>query len=290
MTLANEAALKNAIVEIPFSAVAYPERWGSLADCPQILYAVGDISLLQGRKIAIVGSRRTPASALKVGGEIAARLSEQMTVVTGVADGGDTAAIEGALKAGGKIVCLLAGGFSALPQCNLPLLERVAKKGLLLSPHPFATQVRSFSYPYRNKLLALLSDGVLVLGAGEKSGALLTAGYAREAGLPVFALPYPPNSHYGCGCNRLIKEGGRLVEGAEDIAAYYRIDLREKSSLSLTAEEEKVYLALKERGECHAQELAALVGIPSFKLIGLLSALQVKGGVVPLGGNRFAAI
>ncbi len=291
MLLSNAQALKDAIIEIPLSSTEYPSAWKMLGDAPQTLYALGDLSLLKGRKLAVVGSRRTPVNVLKVGGEIAQKLSEEITLVTGVADGGDTAAIEGALRGSGKIICLLAGGFSALPQCNLQLLERVARKGLLLSPHPFETQVRNFSYEYRNKLLARLTDGVFVLGAGEKSGALITASYAVEYALPVFALPYPPNSTYGSGCNALIKQGGYLVESAEDIAWRYGVTLTEKRrEISLTEEEEGAYRALKEKGECHTGELASLSGVPVFKLRGILSALEVKGLVVSLGGNRYAAL
>ncbi len=286
--LTNENELKRAIVEIPKGEERYPAAWRALADAPDRVYAVGDISLLHGRKIGVVGSRRTPASALKVGGEIVGRLSKSLTIVTGAADGGDTAALTGALKEGGRVICLLAGGFSALPQYNLDLLEEVAKRGLLLTLHPFETPIRSFSYEYRNKLLAHFCDGVFVLGAGGKSGALTTARYAKGLSLPLFALPYPPNSTYGCGCNGLIKRGAYLVENAEDIACRYGVDLQVKAQISLTVEEEKVYLALKE-GEAHVNELASQTGIPVFKLRGVLSALEVKGLAVSVGGNRYAA-
>ncbi len=287
--LTNEERIKNAIVEIPQTDGAYPAAWRKLADAPKRLYAIGDISLLFGRKIGVVGSRRTPASALKVGGEIVGRLSQKLTVVTGVADGGDTAALMAALKEGGKIICLLAGGFSALPQYNLDLLEEVAKRGLLLSLHPFETPIRSFSYEYRNKLLAHFSDGVFVLGAGEKSGALTTARYAKGLSLPLFALPYPPNSTYGSGCNGLIKQGAYLVENAEDIACRYGVDLQARAQVALNGEEERAYLALKE-GEQHVNELVSKTGIPVFKLRAVLSALEVKGLAVSVGGNRYAAV
>ncbi len=287
--LTNENALKKAIVEIPKGDERYPSAWRGLTDSPERLYAVGDISLLGGRKIGVVGSRRTPASALKVGGEIVGRLSKSLTVVTGAADGGDTAALRAALKEGGKVICLLAGGFSALPQYNVDLLEEVAKGGLLLSLHPFEMPVRSFSYEYRNKLLAHFCEGVFVLGAGEKSGALTTARYAKGLNLPLFALPYPPNSTYGSGCNQLIKQGARLVESAEDIAYPLGVDLEEKASVELTAEEERVYRALKE-GESHVNELVGKTGVPVFKLRAVLSALEVKGVAVSVGGNRYAAV
>ncbi len=290
MTLANENAVKEGIVAISKGDREYPEAWKELSDAPSTVYALGDISLLAERKFAIVGARRTPANAMKIGREIASALSAQFVVVTGVADGGDTAAIEGALSQNGRVICLLAGGFSALPQCNLSLLERVVKRGLLLSPHPFETQVRSFSYGYRNKLLAALCEGVFVLGAGEKSGALITADYAKKKNLPVFALPYAPNAAYGCGCNRLIKEGAYLVESAEDIASRFGIDLtKKKREVFLSEDERRVYEAIREKTECHVNELAA-IGVPVFKLRGILSALEVKGVILSLGGNRYTVV
>lgn len=282
--------LKSLLTEIPFGSEFYPTEWKTLDDAPKCLYALGNIELLRKRKFAIVGSRRTPMNALKLGENIAQTLSQKLVIATGTADGGDTAAIEGALK-NGNLLCLLAGGFSALPQGNLPLLERVAKRGLLLSPHPFDTPIRAFSYEYRNKLLALLCDGVLVLGAGEKSGALITAKYAEEYKKPLFAFPYPPNSSSGAGCNRLIKRGGFLVENAEDIAERLRITLTaEKALPPMSADEEKVYQALKEFGETHASLLAQKTGIPVFKLRAVLSSLEVKGLTVALGGNTYSTI
>ena len=280
----------NNLTEIPYSSPQYPTAWKELSDPPERLYALGNVALLQERRFAIVGSRRTPANALKLGEEISKTLSQSFVIVTGTADGGDTAAIEGALKGSGKVICLLAGGFSALPQYNLALLEKVAKKGLILSPHPYETEVRAFSYEYRNKLLAKLCEGILVLGAGEKSGALITAKYAEAFQRPIFALPYPPTSASGVGCNALIKRGGYLTENAGDIAERYCIDLTEKKiEISLSSDEQKAYEALQE-GESHATELAAKTGIPVFKLRAILSSLEVKGVVVSLGGNRYTVV
>ena len=281
--------IKKEILEIPHTLAEYPKEWQSFSDAPPTLYAVGDISLLQGRKFAIVGSRRTPAPALKLGAEIAKELSSSLVIVTGTADGGDGAAIEGVLWGSGKVICLLAGGFSALPQNQLDLLEKVAERGLLLSPYAYDTPVRSFSYEHRNKLLAGLSEGVLVLGAAEKSGALITAKYAKAQEKPVFALPYFPGNAAGAGCNALLKQGGILTENALDIAVKIGINLGDKKETrSLTAEEEKVFALLREYTEVHASELAARSGVPIFKLRAILSSLEVKGRAISLGGNRYS--
>jgi DNA processing protein len=256
-----------------------------------MIYARGDIALLRGRKLTVVGSRRTPAPALKLGARICKELSEAVTIVTGTADGGDGAAIEGALSGSGKVICLLAGGFSAIPQGNLPLLKRVAEQGLLLSPHAYDTPVRAFSYEYRNKLLAAIGEGTLVLGAAEKSGALITAKYAKQMQKLIFALPYAPGAAAGAGCNALLKQGGILTENAADVLEKFGIEkTQETPKATLTADEEKMYEALKDMSEGHLSDLAAKAGIPPYKARAVLSALEVKGLAVSLGGNTFAPI
>ena len=279
------------IREITRDCALYPKEWQTLFDAPQTLYALGDTALLTARKFTVVGSRKTPVSACKIGKEICKDLSKSFTLVTGTADGGDGAAIEGARLGSGKIICLLAGGFANIPQNNLPLLEAVAKRGLLLSPHPYDTPVRAFSYEYRNKLLAHLGEGTLVLGAGEKSGALITAKYAKQAGKPVFALPYAPGSFAGAGCNALLKKGGYLTENSVDIFDRFGINwIEKKSEIALTADEETLLNALKTLSEGHISEIAANAGIPVFKARAILSALEVKGVAANLGGNRYAPV
>ena len=281
---------EKSVVEIPRSSSLYPKEWAEINDAPEILYAVGNVQLLQKRKLTVVGSRRTPVSALKLGADIACSLSKQFVLLTGAADGGDTAVIEGAFSSG-NIVCLLAGGFGEITQSSLVILEKVAEKGLLLSPYAYDTPVRSFSFEYRNKLLAALGEGTFVLGAPKKSGALITAKYARKFGKKLFAIPYAPNTSAGEGCNALIKDGAYLTENAADILAAFGIqENTEKPKIALKPEEEKLLAVLRDKAEAHASELAQETGIPVFKLRAVLSALEVKGLVVSLGGNRYAPV
>ena len=279
-------------IAIPLGTDGYPTEWLCLADAPETLYAFGDISLLNKRKFTAVGSRRTPVNVLKITAGIAKELSEQFVLVTGIADGGDSAIIEGALAGSGRVICVLAGGFSALPQSNLALISKIAERGLLLSPYPFEMEVRSFSYEYRNKLLAALGEGVLVTGAAEKSGALITAKYAKEYGKKIFAIPYSLGVTAGTGCNKLLKEGGYLTESAGDIYRAFGIQADEgkgKPKVALTADEQKLYEAVKELSDGHVSEISAKAGIPAFKARGMLSALEVKGLITPIGGNRYSA-
>jgi DNA processing protein len=278
--------------EISFDEPLYPSEWKTLADAPQKVYAVGDITLLKETKLTIVGSRRTPAAILKHTANLAKELSQALCLVTGIADGGDSAVMEGAIEGGGKLICVLACGFGALSQSNLALLERVAKCGLILSPYAFEVSVRSFSYEYRNKLLATLGVATFVIGAGEKSGALITAKYAKKLNKEIFAFPYPPNAVAGVGCNQLLKTGGRLVENAEDIFTVFGIvsEIEKIPSIQLNETEDKLYQVVKEMGEGHASELAQKAEIPLFKARAILSSLEVKGLIVSLGANRYAVV
>ena len=147
------------LTAIPISSPLYPDSLRGEPDAPETLYALGDVSLLNSRTFTVVGSRRTPMYALKTGKSIAEELSYAFSIITGTADGGDGAAIEGALLGSGKVICVLAGGFSSVPQNQLPLLQQVVKKGLIISLHSFETSVRAFSYEYRNKILAKMGEG-----------------------------------------------------------------------------------------------------------------------------------
>ena len=280
---------KYQIREIPISSPDYPKEWLALKDAPEKLYAVGDISLLKERKVVIVGSRRTAPPALQIGSQIAKDLSHSVAIVTGTADGGDSAVIEGALAGRGRVICLLAGGFGSVPQFNLNLLQKVEKQGLILSPHPYDTPVRNFSYDYRNKLLAALGEGTLVIGAAEKSGALITARHAWSMKKQVFALPYFPGHEAGVGCNAILRGGGILTESAFDVAAKLAINLEERklSEVKLTVDEGKLMTTLRSMTEGHIMDLASMSGFPAYKVKALLSALEVKGAVVALGGNRY---
>jgi len=283
---------KEGITPICFSANDYPKELRALPDAPLVVYAKGNLALLKERKFAVVGSRCTAPSAYRQGAELSESLSKAFVIVSGFADGGDGAALEGALKTG-KAICVLASGFFVLPTGKISLFKKITERGLLLSPYPLYTQTRAFSYSYRNKILAALSEAALVVSAGEKSGALITAKYIQKAQKPLFALPYSLGVESGAGCNALIKDGAFLAQRAEDI--FKRLGVRVSDSpaarsISLTDEETRVINFLRERTEGHISEIAEKTGIPAFKLTAMLSLLEIKGLVSKLGGNRYAPV
>ncbi|MBQ2740590.1 MAG: DNA-protecting protein DprA [Clostridia bacterium] len=276
------------IAPVFFGGEDYPVGWTTLTDAPVCLYAKGKLSLLKERKFAVVGSRRTTEGAKKLGTSIAKELCGPFAVVSGAADGGDEAALKGGLL-GGKAICFLAGGFGSTPKEN-PLLPSVGKEGLVVAACPLDTPVRVYSYEYRNKLLAALCEGVLVLGAAKKSGALITAKYAKAFQKSVFAIPYAPSVAAGEGCNGLIKEGAYLTETAGDILTRYGCEKPQRVAPVLTELEQKIVDLLAEVEEMHISELSNRLGVATFKLTATLASLEVKGLAVKIGGNRYSAV
>ncbi|MBQ8885312.1 MAG: DNA-protecting protein DprA [Clostridia bacterium] len=283
------------VLPVTTASPAYPEALKKEKGAPLVLYAKGEIELLKTPLFAVVGSRITPEPVMETGKAIAKTLSEHFTLITGTAEGGDSAAIGGAIAGSGRVVCLFAGGFHAANKGNLSLLKKAKERGLLLSARPPKEPVRAFSYDERNKLLAQLCTGVLVISAGEKSGALITANYAQKFKKPVFALPHPPLSQAGVGCNALIKTGARLAETAEDILSVLCPERKNAGSLAprgsvpaLSETEQAALDVLKLETELPISRLAERLSVPSFKVNAIITSLEVKGLAIRTGGNRVA--
>ncbi len=269
----------------------YPEALKAIPDPPLVLFGRGNRALLSKRKFSIVGSRITPPWAEKQAKLIAEALSERFAVVTGFAEGGDRAAINGALASGNLISVLPLGLDGCYPASHASLKTQVEKKGLLLSEYPLGTDLKKYHFHARNRILAGLSEGVLLVSAREKkSGALITASYAAEFGRDVFAFPYNVGAAQGSGCNELIKRGAYLVTGVADILDCYGIVLSEKKAVSLSPDEQRILELLREGGELHAVQLAERSGLPVYAIAAVLSSLELKNLAVKAGGNRYSAL
>ena len=142
----------------------------------------------------------------------------------------------------------------------------------------------------RNRILAGLSEGVLVLSAGERSGALITASRALDYGRDVFALPYNPGISRGEGCNELIKKGAFLVTDAEDILSVYGMESAPRGEEALEGREGEIVSLLRANGEMHAAQIANLLGMKIFEATAMLSSLELKGYAVKSGGNKYSAV
>ena len=197
----------------------YPQRLLDTADPPLLLYAQGRVDLLQADAIAIVGSRNpTPQGTLNAR-DFAHALGEAgWVVVSGLALGIDGAAHEGALAAGAGTIAVVGTGLDRVyPRRHLDLAHRIARDGLMLSEYALGTPALAPHFPQRNRLIAGLSRGTLVVEAALQSGSLITARMALEAGREVLAIPGSIHSPQSRGCHALIKQGAKLVESAGDV-------------------------------------------------------------------------
>ena len=269
----------------------YPESLAAIDNPPLVLYGAGNRELLRKKMFCIVGSRRTPPYAEVFGSRIAEELASQFAIVTGLAEGGDSAALKGALK-GGSAICVLPCGLDeCYPASHISLKERVIKEGLLLTEYPLGEKVKKYSFHARNRILAGLTSGTLVLSAGEKSGALITADYALNFGREVFALPYGVGTTQGVGCNLLIKRGAFLCDCTQDVLDVFGIYLpEEKAAPELSEEEQKIADVLMDGEELHSAVISERSGLPIYEVAALLTELEIKGVVVKVGGNQYKRI
>ena len=195
----------------------YPRLLAELQDAPPLLIARGQVSLLDRQSVAIVGARNASAAACRFARGLAHDLGQQdMVVVSGLARGIDTAAHDGALATG--TIAVIAGGIDVFyPPENQMRQEALFERGLVLAEMPVGTEPRARHFPYRNRIIAGLTSGTVVIEAAPRSGSLITARLAAEAGREVMAVPGSPLDPRAQGCNQLIRDGATLIQDAADV-------------------------------------------------------------------------
>ena len=251
-----EGLNRRGIKAITGASKNYPESLKKLPHPPFVLYSKGDEGLLDGKIFAIVGSRKSLPLSIKIAENYTDTLiSANYTLITGIAEGVDGTVLKTALKSGGKVISVVAGGFDNIyPKSNQDLFNKVAENGLVISEYPPETVPKPFHFPVRNRIIAGLAKGVLIVSGAKKSGTLYTAEYAGEYGKDLFAVPYSVGVESGAGCNELIKRGAILTDCPQDILDYYgETDNRQK--LNLTEQEKEILRALKD-GEIHIEKLS----------------------------------
>jgi DNA processing protein len=196
----------------------YPPLLDQIETAPPALIAKGSLALLDRQPVAMVGARNCSAAAVRFARQLARELGEAgLTVVSGLARGIDTAAHEGSIESG--TIAVVAGGIDIFyPPENERLQEDVAERGLLIAEQPPGTEPRARHFPYRNRIIAGLSLGTVVVEAAPNSGSLITARLAADFGREVMAVPGSPLDPRAQGCNQLIREGATLIQGAADVA------------------------------------------------------------------------
>ncbi|MBF0344076.1 MAG: DNA-protecting protein DprA [Nitrospirae bacterium] len=275
----------------------YPSLLKELYDTPIILYVKGQLIEEDRYAIAVVGSRLTTHYGISV----AERLSDDLasrgfTVVSGLARGIDTAAHKAALKANGRTIAVIGCGIDRVyPPENRWIMQRISDKAAVISEFLPGTKPNKENFPVRNRLMSGLSLGVLVVEAGQNSGALITARYALEQGRDVFAVPGNIFSLSTVGTHRLIQKGAKLVHCVDDIVAELApvlkgyIKQKVKKEVQLNEEEKKLCQTLSLE-PVHIDEIIRSSGIAANSVLTILLSLELKGLVKQIEGKRFHLI
>ena len=286
---------------ITFADNEYPPLLRETPDPPPYLYVNGQLGSCT-QCIAVVGSRKATRYGISMAGKLSADLAEAgFTVVSGMARGIDTAAHEGALSVQGETIAVLGSGLSVIyPRENRLLADRMGQSGAVISEFALDEPPNAYNFPKRNRIIAGMSLGVVVVEAASRSGSLITARLAGEQGREVFAVPGNINSKTSTGAHNLLKQGAKLVDTAFDIIEEFPYlflksdknrgnDHIVKPVKDLTADESRVYEKL-EPYPVHIDELSRRLEMDIGQLSGILMSLEIKGMVSQSPGMYFATV
>lgn len=273
----------------------YPQSLLTVDDPPLLLYARGRMDLLACPMLAVVGSRNATAQGERDAEAFAMALGQAgLTVVSGLALGIDAAAHRGGLGTHAGTVAVIGTGADRLyPARNEALARAIAGNGVILSEFPLGTPALAANFPRRNRLIAGLGMGCLVVEAALRSGSLITARLAAEAGREVFAIPGSIHSPLSRGCHQLIRQGAKLVESAQDILEelHWSKTPTEKVGADKTAikteESEEQVLTFLGHAPCDLDTLAARSGLTPAGLLAMLLPLELAGRVAQLPGGLY---
>ncbi len=272
----------------------YPARLKEIYDYPPVIYVRGSLLPDDEWCLAVVGTRRATVYGRQVTEEIVTDLARsRITIVSGLAKGIDSVAHRAALEAGGRSIAIFACGLDTVyPGENAELARRIMQQGALISEYPLGIRPRSDNFPRRNRIMSGLSLGVLVVEAGENSGAIITAHLALEQNREVFAIPGSILSPASQGTNHLIQEGAKLVRNYTDIleelnlmAVAQQIEMKEMIPPSDTES-----LLLKQLGSepTHIDEVCRLSGLPISMVSSTLAIMELKGMVKQVGAMNYS--
>lgn len=268
----------------------FPKRLTFIVNPPFGLFYIGRLPEEELPVISIVGAR----SASFYGQEMARSMARELAaagvlIVSGLAAGIDGFAHRGALEAGGDTFGVLGCGVNiCYPKENIELFEAMKSQGGLISEFPPGSRPVSWHFPFRNRIISGLSDGIVVVEARKKSGSLITAGFGLDQGKDVFAVPGRPVDELSAGCNSLIEDGARLITGASQILEDYKISvkLEKKSKIVLAKSENMVYSSLCLDAKS-IEEIANEAGLAYAQTAGCLYSLMKKGYVRQVGKNQY---
>jgi len=276
---------------------AYPKRLREIYDPPALLYVKGELKKEDDLAVSIVGSRKTSPYGRWITERVSRDLARNgVTIVSGMARGIDSVAHWGAVSEGGRTIAVLGCGVDVIyPSENRNLYAKIIDQGAILSEFPMGSPPEGGHFPKRNRIISGLSIGVVVVQANEKSGSLITAGYALEQGREVFAVPGNIGTEGSRGTNRLIKEGAKMVESSEDILEEILPQWKKEEGTArkveaprrdLTNEEEILYGILGEN-PLHIDAIIRETRLDPGRVSSLLLNLELKGLISQWPGKCF---
>lgn len=279
---------------LTWESEAYPDLLREIPASPPVLFLRGQYEPIDRWAIAVVGTRRLSAYGRQVTRDLVEGLVRNgITIVSGLARGIDAVAHRTALEEGGRTIAVMASGIDKVyPAEHRDMAREIVNgHGVIVTDYPYGAEPESAHFPARNRLISGLSLGVLVVEAGEKSGALITSRFALEQNREVFAVPGNIHSPVSVGTNRLIQQGGKLVTRVDDIL--------EELNLRLVAEQAVAQVILPESAEeaalisqlssqpVHVDDLQRLTGMPSSLVSSTLTIMELKGMVQQVGGMNY---
>jgi DNA processing protein len=284
---------KHQVTALTWEDQAYPSLLKQIYAPPPVLYVRGELVPDDEWSLGIVGTRRATLYGKQVARMLGQDLARsRITVVSGLARGIDSVAHQAALDAGGRTIAVLACGLDLVyPPEHRNLAKAIIENGALVSDYPLGTPPEAANFPPRNRIISGLSLGVVVVEADIKSGALITTNFALDQGREVFAVPGNIVSRSSAGCNRLIRDGARMVLSIEDILEELNLTMVEhqaEARAALPADQtEARLLQLVSDAPTHVDEICRSSQLPIHQVSSTLAMMELKGMVRQVGGMHY---
>jgi len=274
----------------------YPSRLKEIDQPPPVLYIRGDYLEDDFWAVAIVGTRRITAYGRQIADEISSYLAQNgITIISGMARGVDGVAHQAALRVGGRTLAVLGSGVDRIyPPEHRNLAHSIEEHGATISDYPLGTPPDSSNFPPRNRIISGLSMAVIVIEAGLKSGALITANYAADQGRDVFAVPGNIQAHQSKGTNLLIQQGAHPLLSGKDVLDSLNLErIPEQKHARRTIpvdKDEALMLEIIGREPIHIDEIRSKTGLPIEAVSASLAIMELKGLVQQVGGMNYVSI
>ena len=269
----------------------YPKNIAKLTNPPDKLFVLGNKKILNEESIAIIGSRACTETGYKIAKNFSKVLAQsKLCVVSGLAKGIDTAAHEGALEANGKTIAIIGSGFDHIfPEQNKKLVQEILKKdGAIITEYEKDVEVFSKGFAMRNRLIAGISKGVLVIEAKHRSGTSITVDFAKKQGKQVFCLAHSIDEKEGVGTNRMIQQGAYLVTSPNDILKFfgYKENKTKIEEIKVQKEYEDIFKFIK-NVPISIDEISILSGLNIRDVNYKITMLEIDGVIKQVDGKRY---